>query len=121
MRNLVSIGLAIALVSWSAAMVGASPPPFLLTQRAVPSALSLPLSGTPYGRLRHAAGAPQSVHPSTLGADGLAPLAGLIDVNGILYGTTQGGGQYGGGTVFAITRTGQERVLHSFGGVPGSR
>jgi uncharacterized repeat protein (TIGR03803 family) len=115
MRNLVSIGLAIALVSWSAAMVGASPPPFLLTQRAVPSALSLPLSGTPYGRLRHAAGAPQSVHPSTLGADGLAPLAGLIDVNGILYGTTQGGGQYGGGTVFAITRTGQERVLHSFG------
>ena len=35
-------------------------------------------------------------------ADGDGPLAGLIDVNGILYGTTIGGGADGQGTVFKI-------------------
>ena len=35
-------------------------------------------------------------------ADGASPLAGLIDVNGLLYGTTLGGGAHGQGTVFKI-------------------
>lgn len=35
--------------------------------------------------------------------DGVYPTAGLIDVGGTLYGTTQNGGAYGDGTVFALT------------------
>jgi uncharacterized repeat protein (TIGR03803 family) len=42
-------------------------------------------------------------------------MAGLIDVSGTLYGTTTGGGATGEGTVFAITPSGTETVLHSFG------
>jgi uncharacterized repeat protein (TIGR03803 family) len=49
------------------------------------------------------------------GTDGAIPFAGLIDVNGTLYGTTQEGGTYGYGTVFSITRDGTEKMLHSFG------
>jgi len=48
--------------------------------------------------------------------DGRNPFAGLIDVDGTLYGTTGGGGANLKGTVFAITTSGKERVLHSFGG-----
>jgi uncharacterized repeat protein (TIGR03803 family) len=50
--------------------------------------------------------------------DGYAPYAGLINVNGTLYGTTVQGGAYctlGCGTVFSITTSGTETVLHSFG------
>src|SRR5206468_9350431 len=54
-------------------------------------------------------------------ADGRWPAAGLIDVNGILYGTTPYGGvsgcpqDIGCGTVFAIDpNTGAEKVLYSF-------
>ena len=50
--------------------------------------------------------------------DGAQPKAGLIDVDGTLYGTTIVGGTYGGGrgTVFAIDpKTGAEKVVHSFG------
>jgi uncharacterized repeat protein (TIGR03803 family) len=49
------------------------------------------------------------------GADGRFPDAGLIDVHGILYGTTYKGGTYGAGSVFSITTDGREKVLHSFG------
>jgi uncharacterized repeat protein (TIGR03803 family) len=48
--------------------------------------------------------------------DGAAPFAGLINVNGTLYGTTASGGANDDGTVFAITTSGAESVLHSFGG-----
>lgn len=56
--------------------------------------------------------------------DGAHPGAGLLDVNGTLYGTTtQGGGgcnsaDSGCGTVFSITRSGKETVLHKFAGSP---
>lgn len=50
------------------------------------------------------------------GADGDDPYAGLITVNGRLYGTTSSGGVYGFGTVFSVTKAGKERVLYSFGG-----
>ena len=36
------------------------------------------------------------------GADGNGPVAGVIDVNGTLYGTTVYGGKYGYGTVFDV-------------------
>ncbi|MFY9720680.1 MAG: choice-of-anchor tandem repeat GloVer-containing protein [Candidatus Cybelea sp.] len=48
--------------------------------------------------------------------DGAYPYAGLIDVNGTLYGTTDSGGPNNDdGTAFAITTSGKETVLHSFG------
>jgi uncharacterized repeat protein (TIGR03803 family) len=53
------------------------------------------------------------------GRDGAAPLAALIfDSSGNLYGTTQYGGAYGGGTVYQLSpgNNGQwtEQVLHSY-------
>lgn len=52
------------------------------------------------------------------GVDG-GPLAGLIlDAAGNLYGTTPFGGSWRQGTVFRLSPSGQETVLHSFGG-PG--
>jgi uncharacterized repeat protein (TIGR03803 family) len=52
--------------------------------------------------------------------DGASPEAGLIDVNGTLYGTTLGGGP-GGATVFAVNpNTGAETVVYSFGGAGSS-
>ncbi len=47
--------------------------------------------------------------------DGTNPSADLINVNGTLYGTTQYGGAHNSGTVFSITKSGEERVLFSFG------
>lgn len=58
------------------------------------------------------------LHDFAGGTDGEYPyLSGLtIDANGNLYGSTFQGGSPGGGTVFKVTRTGQETVLHSFSG-----
>jgi len=48
-------------------------------------------------------------------ADGAFPRAGLIyATNGNLYGTTESGGAYGGGTVFKITSKGRLTTLYSF-------
>jgi uncharacterized repeat protein (TIGR03803 family) len=56
------------------------------------------------------------LHSFGSGSDGCNPGAGLLNVERKLYGTTQEGGAYGGGTVFRINpRTGTETVLHSFG------
>jgi uncharacterized repeat protein (TIGR03803 family) len=49
------------------------------------------------------------------GIDGKFPSANMVDVNGALYGTTSGGGIYGGGTVFTFdSNTGSETSLYSF-------
>ena len=83
------------------------------------------LYGTTYNGGAHGGGAVFAVDPHTgaetvlhsfgVGSDGQAPLAGLIDVKGTLYGTTYGGGTLGQGTVFAIDpSTGAEKVLYSF-------
>ncbi|MBV8724320.1 MAG: hypothetical protein JO351_10585 [Candidatus Eremiobacteraeota bacterium] len=73
---------------------------------------SVTLSGTE--KVLHSFGYPIS--------DGRTPQAGLTGVNGTLYGTTQLGGSYrcagygfDCGTVFSITRSGTEQVLHRFG------
>ncbi len=55
------------------------------------------------------------------GTDGADPDAGVIAVNGVLYGTTFCGGEYDhgsqciGGTVFSVTTRGKEKVIYSFG------
>ena len=52
---------------------------------------------------------------------GTFPASGLLDVNGILYGTTgEGGGSGcnghdGCGTVYSVSTTGSQTVLHRFG------
>jgi uncharacterized repeat protein (TIGR03803 family) len=67
------------------------------------------------------------LHSFGAASDGQHPVAGLIDVKGTLYGTTSEGGAYscvyygGCGTVFSITTSGTEKVLHNFsGGTDGS-
>jgi uncharacterized repeat protein (TIGR03803 family) len=46
--------------------------------------------------------------------DGALPYGGVIDVGGILYGTTAAGGDNNSGTVFQLSPTGEEQVLHHF-------
>ena len=53
--------------------------------------------------------------------DGAGPFGGLIaDAAGNLYGTTLGGGDNGNGTIFKLTPTGTETVLHLFTGFDGA-
>jgi uncharacterized repeat protein (TIGR03803 family) len=57
------------------------------------------------------------------GSEGGSPLAGLVDVNGTLYGTASSGGTHDYGTVYGVTPSGMEKVLRDFsgrrdGGVP---
>jgi len=82
----------------------------------------LPLSASPQGFAPQ-----QAVHDDAYNilhefgvskGDGNDPSAELINVKGTLYGTTSQGGAYGFGTVFSITKSGKETVLHSFGGPP---
>jgi uncharacterized repeat protein (TIGR03803 family) len=57
--------------------------------------------------------------------DGYYPQAGLIELNGTFYGTTAKGGsacafsRSGCGTVFGLSASGTEKVLHSFLGTDG--
>ena len=66
-------------------------------------------------------GTEKVLHSFGSGTDGRAPAAPLLEVNGTLYGTTLTGGShscgsyYRCGTVFSITPSGTEKVLHSFG------
>lgn len=46
--------------------------------------------------------------------DGFFPVGNLVEVGGVFYGATGGGGANGNGTVFAISPSGSETVLHSF-------
>jgi len=62
-----------------------------------------------------AKGAENVLYAFTGGTDGDFPIAGLVrDKEGNLYGTTDLGGTSGCGTVFELTATGTETVLHSF-------
>jgi uncharacterized repeat protein (TIGR03803 family) len=46
--------------------------------------------------------------------DGFRPVDGVINVNGTLYGATNAGGHCNDGTVYSLSKTGREAVLHSF-------
>lgn len=64
-------------------------------------------------------GAEKVLHSFASGSDGASPVAGLINVKDTLYGTTVAGGIHGAqdwdGTLFTITASGAEKVLHNFG------
>lgn len=49
------------------------------------------------------------------GSDGDDPLGGLVYLDGAFYGDAALGGPSGGGVTFAVTPSGSERTLHSFG------
>lgn len=105
--KLLSLGrhaLSICAVAASLAACGGSQPPIV-----PPGAMPQSRDSTSYTVL-------YSFRSS--GDDGEVPYAGLIDVNGRFYGTTVDGGKYGSGTVFSISPTGKEHVLHSFAGPP---
>jgi uncharacterized repeat protein (TIGR03803 family) len=63
-------------------------------------------------RFRHSHWGIWSGHGTSNGDE---PKAGLLNVDGPLYGTTYSGGEYDVGTVFSITLSGVDTVLHSFG------
>jgi uncharacterized repeat protein (TIGR03803 family) len=50
------------------------------------------------------------------GANGTSPSAGLLELNGSLYGTTSAGGSDGLGAVFSLSPSGNEQILHNFAG-----
>ena len=83
-----------------------------------PSAPSNSAGGSSSGERPHTSGAYNLLYNFGGGSvDGSEPMAGLIDVNGTLYGTTlYGGASCNCGTVFSISTSGAETVLHSFGG-----
>jgi uncharacterized repeat protein (TIGR03803 family) len=59
-------------------------------------------------------------YPFTTNSGGAIPAAALIQASdGNLYGTTEEGGVYGGGTVFRITTSGRFTTLYNFGGIYG--
>jgi uncharacterized repeat protein (TIGR03803 family) len=62
------------------------------------------------------------VYTFTGGNDGGTPAATLVLSNGVLYGTTLGGGPGHNGTAFSVTiANGTESVLHGFkGGADGA-
>ena len=51
---------------------------------------------------------------STNRTDGRNPSSALVNVNGVLYGTTTDGGTNGGGTLFSITPAGIYNIVYSF-------
>lgn len=53
--------------------------------------------------------------------DGIYPYAGLLDLNGTLYGATQDGGSNGNGAVFSMKLGGRERLLSSFNALDGAQ
>jgi uncharacterized repeat protein (TIGR03803 family) len=47
-------------------------------------------------------------------SDGSVPVGNLVEVGGLFYGATGGGGANGTGAIFAISASGSETILHSF-------
>jgi uncharacterized repeat protein (TIGR03803 family) len=96
-----------------------------------PAAALVSVNGTLYGTTEHGGGSKNngtvfSILPngtenviyrfSGYPKDGAHPLAGLVELNGKLYGTTRDDGPNGYGTVFSITPSGTESVIYSFRG-----
>jgi uncharacterized protein YjbI with pentapeptide repeats len=62
----------------------------------------------------------QTLYNFTGGVDGSTPNGHLLNVAGTIYGTTQAGGAFGDGAIFAIGTDGSQfRSVYSFGALPG--
>src|SRR5205814_6817000 len=77
------------------------------------------VGGTVY-KLDQTTGVPSILF--SIGHEGAYPYAGLVrDSAGTLYGTTQGGGEFGAGTVYKLKPNGDDfTVLHAFNGSEGA-
>ncbi len=84
-----------------------------------PDICGLSSCGTAFELVKSSSGYTKKLLHNFTGFDGANPLSGLIrDTSGNLYGTTNGGGAFGFGTVFELVNsTGgyTENVLYSFG------
>lgn len=58
----------------------------------------------------------ESLYKFKAGTDGAYPYGAFAAIDGKLYGTTDEGGKFGYGTIYELSKSGQERVLYSFGG-----
>jgi uncharacterized repeat protein (TIGR03803 family) len=82
-------------------------------------------------RIELSSGKEQIIYRFKGGTDGFLPLAGLLVYRGMLYGTTAFGGtgigycsvgdQYHCGTIYQVSTSGTETILHSFRGSDGNR
>jgi uncharacterized repeat protein (TIGR03803 family) len=97
-----------AALSMLAACGGASAP-------VAPSVPSNSAGGAPPPRSHNA----DAIYTFQGGADGGAPVAGLLYENGQFYGTAARYGSAGAGTVFKISPSGTESTLYSFGSFRG--
>lgn len=101
---------------------------------ALPSGGLVDVNGTLYGATEHggthgagtvfsfvlATGTEKVVYNfGASSTDAATPTGNLVVLNGILYGTTQFGGTNADGTIYSVTKTGREAVLHSFPSMPG--
>jgi uncharacterized repeat protein (TIGR03803 family) len=96
------IGLACAIVASFGAGCGVPIVPAAPTTASSSATIDAPAG---HFRLLHAFGE---------SPDGGAPSGGLAALHGSLFGLTQSGGKYGYGTVYSLSITGKEKVLHSF-------
>lgn len=79
--------------------------------------LSSPGCGTVFAIT--SSGREKTIYSFKGGSDGAHPWSGMVALNGTLYGTTsEGGGSNDNGTVFSVTPSGRERVLHAFAQIP---
>ncbi len=58
-----------------------------------------------------------SIHSFDVGTDGARPHAGLVEKDGLLYGTTVQGGANDLGAIYSMTFAGATTLLHSFSGI----
>jgi uncharacterized repeat protein (TIGR03803 family) len=100
-----------------------SPPVSAATFRRTPVALATPFSSPLVKPQPRQDGSKfTSLYNFTGGADGGRPLASLTNISGVLYGTTENGGDSscfdGCGVVYTLTTLGKESAVYAFKGAP---
>ena len=75
----------------------------------------------PFARQPRAALSFKSLYDFGGSPDGANPFGGLLLANGTLYATTLNGGTSGIGTIFKVSTSGKELVLHNFAGTPDGK
>ncbi len=71
--------------------------------------------GTSFAREAPMGGSFKSLYSFKGNPDGQNPYAGMVNLKGALYGTTELGGKYGFGVLYRVSTSGAEHVLHTFG------